>query len=164
MPFFRRVPFLGQPGEADFGQIIDARSHSTVGAPGSHSPLCGSGSLHATHGPGRTATRPFLTSRQYTPASAVDFLVGCHSLANSGNRLAESVSPGHAALPEQYGQSGVAGGAVVHRYLPAVAFSLPPDLFRAAVGNGFRGKGGEIGRRSHWAKQFRTVSCMAEGR
>ena len=57
----------------------------------------------------------------------------------------------------------MAGGAVVHRYLPAVAFfTLPPHLFRASVGNGFRGKG-KIGLTIPLGKQFCTAFRMAEG-
>ena len=58
----------------------------------------------------------------------------------------------------------MAGSAVVYRYLPAVAFlTLPPDLFRAAVGNGFRSEG-KIGPAIPLGKQFRTASYAAEDR
>ena len=48
-------------------------------------------------------------TRRWLPGSTSDgvrspFLVGCHSAARSGERVARSVSPGTGKRPEQYGQ------------------------------------------------------------
>ena len=63
---FRRVPFLGQPGKLT-GQIIDARSHSTVGAHRAATAIC-AGVDRCTPHMAQAAPPPdlFLTSRQYT--------------------------------------------------------------------------------------------------
>ena len=42
-------------------------------------------------------------------------------------------------------------------------YALPPDLFRAAVRNGFRSEG-KIGPAIPLGKQFHTASYVAEGR
>lgn len=63
---FHRVPFLGQPGELT-GQIIDARSHSTVGTHRAAAAIC-AGVDGCTLYMAMAAPPPdlFLTSRQYT--------------------------------------------------------------------------------------------------
>lgn len=161
---FRRVPFLGQSGKLT-GQIIDAWSHSTVGTHRTAAAIC-AGVDGCTPHMAMAAPPPylFLTSRQHTLRRQRQIFGGVPFSCQFRELTGQVGFSGPRSSAGAVRAIGVAGGAVVHRYLPAVAFfTLPPHLFRASVGNGFRGKG-KIGLTIPLGKQFCTAFRMAEGR